>query len=382
MRPLRFDHSERFEHPDVLVERLHASILQYLGQLRYHSRASRPGVTSRSWTIRHMRRCPDVFVFSMCAAVGCRVLWPSRLRAAAKQANEPRRRDAVADASARTRVPIGSPVKLTYKFVVAPERDVRQGLLGVRPRARSGGRAAVDRRPPAAGADVAVEAGADDRVHADDLRAELSLHRRSGRPARPVRPADRQAPDAERAGGVAARSTSSRSSSCCRSPRTSSSSTRTAGIRPKSPPTTPTSEWQWTKKTATLSFRNPKKDVDLLPGVRRPDRTSSPRRSRSPSGSGDQPIATFAADSKDTKLLTFPITAAQLGAGDMVGARPRRRPDVQPRRRRPARARASASSTPSSSRSRHQPIRLAPSAGPPSQLHLRGIRPPQNEARL
>ena len=30
------------------------------------------------------------------------------------------------------------------------------------------------------------------------------------------------------------------------------------------------SEWQWTKKTATISFRNPKKDLTVLPGMGRP----------------------------------------------------------------------------------------------------------------
>jgi hypothetical protein len=32
---------------------------------------------------------------------------------------------------------------------------------------------------------------------------------------------------------------------------------------------------------------------------------------------GDQTIATFPADSRDRKLLTFPIAAAQFGTGEM-----------------------------------------------------------------
>jgi hypothetical protein len=33
---------------------------------------------------------------------------------------------------------------------------------------------------------------------------------------------------------------------------------------------------------------------------------------------GDQPVATFAADSKEKKLLTFPIAASQFGTGEMA----------------------------------------------------------------
>ncbi len=81
-----------------------------------------------------------------------------------------------------------------------------------------------------------------------------AAHIRSGctrrRPARGFR----SAPPRSRAAR-----TRSRRSSCCRRPRTSSSSTRMAGIRPRAG-AGPTVEWQWTKKEATLSFRNPKKD--------------------------------------------------------------------------------------------------------------------------
>ena len=179
----------------VLVERLHASILQYLGQLQYHSRA-------RTFVISVVDNppCADAFVFR-CTPRRPSRHWPSRFPAAAKTANEP----PVATPSLtlnHDKVPIGSPVKLTYKFDVAAERDVRRRLLGLRARARSERRAAVDRRPPAVAADLDVEAGSDHRVHADGVRAELPVHRRGGRPAGPLQPGHRQAPDAERAGGV------------------------------------------------------------------------------------------------------------------------------------------------------------------------------------
>lgn len=77
------------------------------------------------------------------------------------------------------------------------------------------------------------------------------------------------------------------------------------------------SEWQWTKKTATISFRNPKKDVTFyLDWDARVDLFNPPQQVTI--RIGDQAVAAFAADAKDHKLLTFPISAAQLGTGDMV----------------------------------------------------------------
>ncbi|MEO8521434.1 MAG: hypothetical protein ABI603_08730 [Acidobacteriota bacterium] len=76
-------------------------------------------------------------------------------------------------------------------------------------------------------------------------------------------------------------------------------------------------EWQWTKKTATISFRNPRKDcLFYLDWDARVDLFTPPQQvSVAVNG---QPIGTFPADSRDRKMLTFPITAAQLGATDMA----------------------------------------------------------------
>jgi hypothetical protein len=79
----------------------------------------------------------------------------------------------------------------------------------------------------------------------------------------------------------------------------------------------PTNEWQWTKKAATISFRNPKKDADFYLEVdARTDKFGSPQQVTV--RSGDQVIGTFAADTREPKLIVLPITAAQLGAGDMT----------------------------------------------------------------
>jgi hypothetical protein len=79
----------------------------------------------------------------------------------------------------------------------------------------------------------------------------------------------------------------------------------------------PNTEWQWTKKSATVSFRNPKKDGTVyLEYSARIDKFTPPQQITL--RLGDQTIGTFAATSKDRVLLTFPVTAAQLGAADVA----------------------------------------------------------------
>jgi hypothetical protein len=76
-------------------------------------------------------------------------------------------------------------------------------------------------------------------------------------------------------------------------------------------------EWQWTKKTATISFRNPKKDLLFyLEWDARTDLFTPPQQVTLTMGG--QTIAAFPADSRDKKMMTFPITAAQLGTADMA----------------------------------------------------------------
>jgi hypothetical protein len=78
-----------------------------------------------------------------------------------------------------------------------------------------------------------------------------------------------------------------------------------------------TAEWQWTKKTATISFRNPKKNLSFyLEWDARTDLFTPPQQVTITLG-GEQ-IGAFAADNRDRKMMTFPITAAQLGTGDMA----------------------------------------------------------------
>ena len=79
----------------------------------------------------------------------------------------------------------------------------------------------------------------------------------------------------------------------------------------------PASEWQWTQKLATISFKNPKKDSTFyLEYDARVDLFNPPQ--QVVLRIGDQTIGSFAASSKDRALLTFPVTAARFGTGDMA----------------------------------------------------------------
>jgi hypothetical protein len=82
-------------------------------------------------------------------------------------------------------------------------------------------------------------------------------------------------------------------------------------------PKNPQNEWQWTKKTATIAFKNPKKDSTLyLQYDARVDLFTPPQ--QVVLKVGDQQVGQFTADSKAPKLVTVPLTAAQLGSADMV----------------------------------------------------------------
>lgn len=79
----------------------------------------------------------------------------------------------------------------------------------------------------------------------------------------------------------------------------------------------PSSEWQWTQKTGTISFRNPKKDATFyLEYDARSDLFNPPQQVTL--RIGGQTIGSFAASSRERSLLTFPIAAAQFGTGDMA----------------------------------------------------------------
>ncbi|MGE0865486.1 MAG: hypothetical protein AB7P34_16440 [Vicinamibacterales bacterium] len=76
-------------------------------------------------------------------------------------------------------------------------------------------------------------------------------------------------------------------------------------------------EWQWTKKEATLSFRNPKRDVVLYLQADNP--ATGPNAAQQLTISvGDQVLATVPLSASENPVRTYPITAAQLGQDEMV----------------------------------------------------------------
>lgn len=79
-------------------------------------------------------------------------------------------------------------------------------------------------------------------------------------------------------------------------------------------------EWQWTKKEATVAFRNPRRDVALVLQLDNP--ALGPNAAQQVSVQiGGQVIATIPVGSAPAQVVKYPITAAQLGASDMVEIR-------------------------------------------------------------
>jgi hypothetical protein len=76
-------------------------------------------------------------------------------------------------------------------------------------------------------------------------------------------------------------------------------------------------EWQWTKKEATIAFRNPKRDVVLVLQVDNP--AAGPNSAQQVAVQiADQVLATVPLSATTSPVLKFPVSAAQLGTGDMV----------------------------------------------------------------
>ena len=90
-----------------------------------------------------------------------------------------------------------------------------------------------------------------------------------------------------------------------------------AGTLPRWIVKNPQNEWLWTKKSATLKFKNPKKDATLfLRYDARVDLFTPPQQVLLKIG--DQTVGQFTADAKAPTLITLPISAAQFGPADMV----------------------------------------------------------------
>jgi hypothetical protein len=84
----------------------------------------------------------------------------------------------------------------------------------------------------------------------------------------------------------------------------------------ETPPDNPAIEWQWSRKEAILSVRNPKKDVTLYLHLDHPGLFTETQQVTVTLG--DQTIDTFALEPKKEVIRKPTITAAQLGTADVV----------------------------------------------------------------
>jgi hypothetical protein len=83
-------------------------------------------------------------------------------------------------------------------------------------------------------------------------------------------------------------------------------------------PEDPARGWQWMKKTGTIAFRNPKQNVTFyLESDGRPDLFANAPQVVTVTVNG-APVHQFRVDHKDPVLRRLPITAAQLGTGETV----------------------------------------------------------------
>ena len=79
-------------------------------------------------------------------------------------------------------------------------------------------------------------------------------------------------------------------------------------------------EWQWSRKEATLTFRNPKRDVTFYLQVDRPvNPFAEPQKVEL--RIGEAVVDAFALDSNQAELRKFPLTSAQLGDDETVEMR-------------------------------------------------------------
>lgn len=79
-------------------------------------------------------------------------------------------------------------------------------------------------------------------------------------------------------------------------------------------------EWQWTKKEASIAFRNPKRDVTLFLQVDNPAAGGNTAQQVTVQ-LGDQTLATVPLSAQEAPVRKYPISAAQLGSGDMAEIR-------------------------------------------------------------
>ena len=158
------------------------------------------------------------------------------------------------------KTPLGSPIDITYKFVVANDAQFTEDLRVMVHVVDADEELifAFDHNPP-----VPTTQWKPGQTIEYTKTVFVPIYPYVGEATIQVGPAlDRPRRSGSRSPATtrASAPTRSRRCSCSRRPRTSSRSSRTAGTPGKIAEHNATVEWQWTKKDATLSFKNPKKD--------------------------------------------------------------------------------------------------------------------------
>jgi hypothetical protein len=85
-------------------------------------------------------------------------------------------------------------------------------------------------------------------------------------------------------------------------------------------PENPAVEWKWTRKEATVTFRNPRRDSTFILQMDNPSRAPGAA-SEVEVRIGDQLLGTVPVNADDAPVRKFALSAAQLGSGDMVEVR-------------------------------------------------------------
>ena len=85
-------------------------------------------------------------------------------------------------------------------------------------------------------------------------------------------------------------------------------------------PENPQVEWKWTRKEATVTFRNPKRDATFILQMDNPSRAAGAA-TEVDIRIGDRSLGIVPVTPDDTQVRKFPLTAAQMGNGDMVEVR-------------------------------------------------------------
>ncbi|HET9372777.1 MAG TPA: hypothetical protein VFO19_21085 [Vicinamibacterales bacterium] len=220
-------------------------------------------------------------------------------------------------------VPLGSPVDLTYKFVIEPQAKIDGDYrVFVHVMDDRGQRMWTDDHDPPkptstwkAGETIQYTRTRFVPLYpfVGEATILMGLYRDDTRlPLAGIDPADRQSPArAYKAGTLELKAESENVLLIHKS-----------GWHPvEFSPNDPAISWEWTEKAAVISLKNPKKDITFYLEYDARQDIFDGQVQRVSVYAGGQEVYTFAADQKDQTLERIPISAAQLGTDEMAEIR-------------------------------------------------------------